>query len=110
MAAPSTTTLDQAYGHFIDAYPSYLETTALDDIRDREFQRLDDQHLVYLDYTGGGLYPVSVVRQHADFLTTHVLGNPHSMNAPSVLAGAGTVISLTLPSACSNKNSRAPSV
>lgn len=87
MSAPSTTTLDQAYERFCAAYPSYLETTALDDVRDREFRRLDDQHLVYLDYTGGGLYPASVVREHADFLTTHVLGNPHSVNAPSALAG-----------------------
>ena len=40
---------------------------------------------VYLDYTGGGLYAASQVRQHADLLTSNVFGNPHSVN-PSSLA------------------------
>ena len=85
---PSTiSTLELDYAAFLETYPTYATTTALDAVRDAEFQRLDDQQVVYLDYTGGGLYPSSVVLGHAEFLTTHVLGNPHSANRASALAG-----------------------
>ena len=84
---PATTTdLERDYAAFLDAYPSYAGTSPLDELREAEFRRLDDQAVVYLDYTGGGLYPASVVQRHAEFLTTHVLGNPHSANIPSALA------------------------
>ena len=83
-----TSHLDRNYAAFIEAYPTYAETTALDTLRDAEFGRLDDQKIVYLDYTGGGLYPSSIVLRHAEFLATHVLGNPHSANRTSALAGA----------------------
>ena len=79
--------LERDYAAFIEAYPTYAETDALDALRAVEFQRLDDQRIVYLDYTGGGLYPISIVMRHAEFLTTHVLGNPHSVNRTSALAG-----------------------
>ena len=79
--------LERDYAAFIEAYPTYAETDALDALRAAEFQRLDDQRIVYLDYTGGGLYPISIVMRHAEFLTTHVLGNPHSVNRTSALAG-----------------------
>ncbi|MBQ01358.1 MAG: hypothetical protein CL477_11815 [Acidobacteria bacterium] len=85
---PATTTdLEPDYATFLETYPTYAETTSLDALRAAEFRRLDDQRLIYLDYTGGGLYPSSVVRRHAEFLDTHVLGNPHSVNPASALAG-----------------------
>ena len=80
-------TLEQDYAAFLDAYPSYAETAALDAVRDTEFARLDDQRMVYLDYTGGGLYPASVVERHGEYLITHVLGNPHSANPASAQSG-----------------------
>jgi selenocysteine lyase/cysteine desulfurase len=53
------------------------------DLRRREFSRLDAGGHVYLDYTGGGLYAASQVRAHAEFLNGSVLGNPHSRNPTS---------------------------
>ena len=90
MNAPSdsTTAIDRDYERFLSAWPAYA-SSGIDTVRAAEFGRLDDQGQVYLDYTGGGLYPVSVVRRHADFLATHVLGNPHSVNPTSVLASEG---------------------
>ncbi len=58
-------------------------TAHLDDLRAGEFARLDDQGHVYLDHTGAGLYPESLVRNHADLLLRSVLGNPHSDNPTS---------------------------
>ena len=84
--ANPTTELERDYERFLAAWPLY-SNSGIDAVRAAEFARLDDQGQVYLDYTGGGLYPVSVVRGHADFLAAHVLGNPHSVNPTSVLAG-----------------------
>ena len=53
------------------------------DLRGREFARLDAQHQAYLDYTGSGLYPASLVDDHARRLREGVFGNPHSAHAPS---------------------------
>jgi selenocysteine lyase/cysteine desulfurase len=53
------------------------------DLRRREFSRLDAGGHVYLDYTGGGLYAASQVHAHAEFLNVSVLGNPHSRNPTS---------------------------
>lgn len=52
-------------------------------LRAREFARLDAEGHVYLDYTGSGLYPESLVAAHAEFLRSSVLGNPHSRNPAS---------------------------
>ena len=84
--ATSTTALERDYERFLAASPAYADS-GIDAVRAAEFGRLDEQGQVYLDYTGGGLYPVSVVRRHADFLAARVLGNPHSVNPTSVLAG-----------------------
>jgi len=54
-----------------------------DDLRRREFTRLDEAGIAYLDYTGSGVYPESLVRAHSDRLCRSVLGNPHSENGPS---------------------------
>jgi molybdenum cofactor sulfurtransferase len=55
-------------------------------LRAEEFGRLDAGGHVYLDYTGSGLYPESLVRGHADLLCGSVLGNPHSNNPTSAAA------------------------
>lgn len=59
-------------------------STDFDNLRAREFARLDAQGHVYLDYTGGGLYGESQIREHADLLTGNVFGNPHSQNPTSL--------------------------
>ena len=38
---------------------------------------------MYLDYTGGGLYAESQIRQHAELLNSAVFGNPHSASPTS---------------------------
>ena len=38
---------------------------------------------MYLDYTGGGLYATSQLREHVRLLETGVYGNPHSVNPTS---------------------------
>jgi selenocysteine lyase/cysteine desulfurase len=73
------------FKRFLAAWPGY-EPTALDDLRAREFARLDRARHVYLDYTGAGLYGESQVRQHMDLLLGSVLGNPHSANPTSQLS------------------------
>ena len=75
------TTLDA----FLEQYPSFRSTQILDDLRLREYGRLDRGHHVYLDYTGGGLYAELQVRQHMAMLMDDVVvyGNPHSSNPTS---------------------------
>lgn len=74
---------DQAYSAFVEEFPEYVETTTLDDLRTREFARLDQANHIYLDYTGGGLYGESQILRHMDLLRSHVFGNPHSTNPTS---------------------------
>ncbi len=57
-----------------------------EDLRTREFSRLDEGGHVYLDYTGSGLYADCQVRDVDQFLEHHVLGNPHSENPASTIA------------------------
>lgn len=74
---------------FQSLYPEYAETGVIDELRRREFPRLDQQKHIYLDYTGSGLYSDSQVKKHSEWLLSHVLGNPHSENPsskPSTLA------------------------
>jgi selenocysteine lyase/cysteine desulfurase len=52
-------------------------------LRQREFARLDAQGQVYLDYTGAGLAPSSLVEAHRGTLERSVFGNPHSSHAAS---------------------------
>lgn len=68
---------------FHNRYPSYEDTSVLDKLRATDFARLDKQKEIYLDYTGGSLYPVSLLHAHTDFLEQQVLGNPHSANPSS---------------------------
>ena len=75
-----------AYFDFIQKYPSYQATKALDELRESEYARLDRLGHVYLDYTGGGLYAERQVLEHQDLLLRNVYGNPHSINPTSLLA------------------------
>ncbi|MCZ2222255.1 MAG: aminotransferase class V-fold PLP-dependent enzyme [Chitinophagales bacterium] len=56
------------------------------DLRKKEFSRLDETNQVYLDYTGGNLYPKSLLEKHFNYLQKNVLGNPHSTNPTSLLS------------------------
>ncbi|PKQ15155.1 MAG: hypothetical protein CVT67_10865 [Actinobacteria bacterium HGW-Actinobacteria-7] len=80
----SLTSLDR----FLAAYPAYSDTTALDDLRARDYARLDASGHTYLDYTGGGLYAQSQLDAHHELLSGAVLGNPHSENPTSLAATA----------------------
>ena len=75
--------LDEEYDCFIERYPQYATTSKLDDLRAREYSRLEEHGQVYLDYTGGSLYATSQLRQHMELLTHGVYGNPHSSNPTS---------------------------
>jgi selenocysteine lyase/cysteine desulfurase len=61
----------------------------VDALRAAEYGRLDAEDHVYLDYTGGGLYAESQLRQHLSLLQRGVYGNPHSTNPTS---GAATAL------------------
>src|SRR6266700_6846762 len=68
---------------FRQAYPTFENTSALDDLRAREYARLDNLGQIYLDYTGGGLYAESQLREHFELLRQGVFGNPHSLSPTS---------------------------
>ena len=75
--------LAEAEAAFREEYPAYAATEALDDLRAREYARLDELGHVYLDYTGGSLHAESQVRAHMALLNRNVFGNPHSVNPTS---------------------------
>ncbi len=81
MSDPTTT---YHLADFLKRYPQFSASSLLNTLRQREYSRLDELGQVYLDYTGGGLYPESLVREHADLLLNSVLGNPHSQNPTSL--------------------------
>src|SRR3954454_23620301 len=56
---------------------------SFDELRAREFARLDAQQHAYLDYTGSALYGDSQLRAHDLLLRSGIFGNPHSDSAPS---------------------------
>lgn len=72
-----------ALAEFRRAWPAFDSTSRLDDLRATEYARLDERDQVYLDYTGGGLYAESQLRDHMDLLSRDVFGNPHSTNPTS---------------------------
>ena len=71
------------YNQFLDLYPAFSSTSIIDEIRAKEFSRLERHHQVYLDYTGGSLYSDSQVQTHQKMLLEGVFGNPHSSNPTS---------------------------
>jgi len=82
----TTTASKGAFDAFLERYPDYKKTTAIDALRDRQFKRLDLNKHVYLDYTGSGLYGENQVAEHCGWLRESVLGNPHSESPTSVLS------------------------
>lgn len=56
---------------------------SFDELRAREFARLDAQNHVYVDYTGSALYGESQIRAHHTLLRDGLFGNPHSEHRPS---------------------------
>ena len=82
------TAMAAALADFERRYPAYARTAVLDDMRARDYARLDATGHVYLDYTGGGLYAESQLDRHRELLAGAVFGNPHSANLPSQEATA----------------------
>jgi molybdenum cofactor sulfurtransferase len=80
--------LGEAEAAFLNANPSFHETSILDELRATEYGRLDAAGAVYLDYTGGSLYGESQVEEHVRMLHEGVYGNPHSANPTSSAATA----------------------
>ncbi len=74
---------DAAFASFRRDNPAYDRTVKLDTLRATGYARLDRKQQIYLDYTGGGLYDETLLRQYMDLLNTHVFGNPHSSNPTS---------------------------
>ena len=71
---------------FLEKYPSYQQTVLMDELRKRDYARLDAGKHIYLDYTGGGVYAESQIRRHQRLLLENVFGNPHSSNPTSLAA------------------------
>ncbi len=76
--------MEDAFANFKRAYPTYKKTDSLDELRVQEYARLDELDQIYLDYTGGGLYADSQLREHMKLLGSNVFGNPHSQNPTSL--------------------------
>lgn len=83
---PQFETLAEAEAAFRRNMPDFATTQHLDDLRAREYGRLDIADHVYLDYTGAGLYADAQVRAHMDLLLHNVFGNPHSTSPTSLAA------------------------
>jgi molybdenum cofactor sulfurtransferase len=78
--------IDLEYEEFIASHPDYARTAAIDELRARDYSRLDRHRQVYLDYTGSGLYGQSQIESHLELLRDGVYGNPHSTNPSSQAA------------------------
>jgi len=76
--------LSEAEERFLSFAPEFTTTSQLDTLRATEYERLDRLEHIYLDYTGGGLYAESQVREHVALLREQVFGNPHSSNPTSM--------------------------
>ncbi len=76
--------MKSAFREFLELYPDFVATYPVDDLRAKEYSRVDAQHHIYLDYTGGNLYADKQVREHHELLRNHVFGNPHSSNPTSL--------------------------
>jgi molybdenum cofactor sulfurtransferase len=63
--------------------PTAGEAAAFDELRAREYARLDAGGHVYFDYTGAGLYAHLQLDEHLALLGDSVFGNPHSLNPTS---------------------------
>lgn len=72
--------------NYLDQYPELKNPSYFDVLRQMEYERLDAENHVYLDFTGGNLYSASQINRHLKFLSKQVLGNPHSFNPTSLAA------------------------
>jgi molybdenum cofactor sulfurtransferase len=79
-----TARMNAAFEDFRRRYPAFDSTRSLDTLRAQEYARLDKQDHVYLDYTGGGLYADSQLREHLTLVSENTFGNPHSTNLTSM--------------------------
>lgn len=70
--------MEIAFQGFLKANPVYETTQMLDGLRYTGYGRLDRLGQVFLDYTGGGLYADSQIRELFELLEGGVFGNPHS--------------------------------
>ena len=84
LAHSQPVSLEAAQAAFLQQYPEFATTAFLDEVRARDYTRLDAGDHVYLDYTGGGLYAESQICTHLRFLSSGVFGNPHSNNPASL--------------------------
>jgi selenocysteine lyase/cysteine desulfurase len=83
LVSADRSSLQAAEAAFWRDHPEYAATAVIDELRHTEFARLDASGQVYLDYTGGGLYGDSQLREHMRLLATGVFGNPHSISPTS---------------------------
>lgn len=77
-----------ALAEFEATYPAYTGTRIIDELRARDYDRLDAQNHVYLDYTGGSLYSARQLAEHQALLINGIYGNPHSHNSASAASTA----------------------
>lgn len=77
--------MDAAYKNFLKEHP-VASIKEGEQLRSREYKRLDTLNQVYLDFTGGSLYALSQLQQHLKLLKEGVFGNPHSSNPTSAVA------------------------
>ena len=75
--------MSRAYQKFRAEFPEYENTRVVDELRAKEYARLDRNEQVYLDYTGGSLYADHQLEEHMALLKTGIFGNPHSTNPSS---------------------------
>jgi selenocysteine lyase/cysteine desulfurase len=68
--------------------PGYADTARIDELRATEYQHLDRDGQVYLDYAGAGVTARAQVRAHHDRLLAGLYGNPHSESPTSAAAGS----------------------
>ncbi|MFI5541746.1 aminotransferase class V-fold PLP-dependent enzyme [Nocardia sp. NPDC051900] len=74
---------------FLAEYPEYTTTAVIDDLRATEYDYLDRNQDIYLDYTGAGLAAAAQHRAHNQWVSAGCYGNPHSDNPTSRAATAG---------------------
>ncbi len=63
--------------------PELFENDFFENLRHTEYANLEESGQIYLDFTGGNLYPKSIVEKHFKYLLSGVYGNPHSTNPSS---------------------------
>jgi len=84
LRAPAMRIADGHVGSgFLAAYPDYVTTGRLDELRAAEYPYLGSRGHVYLDYAGAGLVADAQLRTHAGRMRGGYFGNPHSENPAS---------------------------